>query len=823
MKHALFFSLILLIASGLYASTTPAAQEIYFSFEITAKSELQQLTRIVSIDNVRGNTVYAYANPEELNELEALGYEIIKLPHPGSLYEPRMAQTIGEARQWDYYPTYDQYLTMMYQFATDYPTLCRIEDAGNSVDGRKLLFAVISDNISIEEDEPEFMYTATMHGDETTGYVLMLRLIDYLLSGYGFDPEVTEMVNEIEIWINPLANPDGTYAGGNNTVYGATRYNANWVDLNRNFPDPEDGPHPDGHAWQPETIIMMDIAEANSFIHSANFHGGAEVVNYPWDTWAVLHADDDWYIDISRAYADTVHLYAPAGYMTYLNNGITNGYAWYTISGGRQDYMNWFQACREVTLEISNTKLLPESQLDAHWTYNKRSMIKYIQNVYYGIRGIVTDSLGNPLYAMITVVDHDFDNSEVFTDPDLGNYHRMLSPGVYDITVSSYGFIPQTITNITVVDTGATRVDVELQEAQTIDITGTVRDGDTSAPIGNAIVEIMDSVHTPVQTDFSGAYAIYNVVEGTYTFKVSADGYSTLTEDITVTEDNHIIDFDLFAPYLFWDFEQNDGGFTSNDPSGWQWGEPSAGGITAYSGIKVWATNLSGFYVDNAHWYLDSPAIQLGNNPMLEFYHLYNFEAGTTMWDGGNVSISTNGGSSFGLLTPVGGYDGNISALGEQGYGGTRDEWTLAQFSLESYKNQEIVLRWHFASDYSVHDYYGWYIDDVAIIELVGVNDPPHENELILQQNFPNPFRGFTTITFSMSENLKDPILKIYNLKGQLVKSLTSFPNPSLGMIEAVWDGKDEKGKEVSAGLYFYQIQSKNYSSEIKKMIYLQK
>ena len=830
MKRTVIFILILLLASSLFADNTPAAQniedvrEIYFSFEISAKSELEQLTRIVSIDNVKGNIVYAYAIPEELVELRNLGYKIKHIPLSGSPKDLTMATTIAEMANWDRYPTYSVYIDMMYQFASDYPTICRLENLGYSIEGREILSVIISDNVEVEEDEPEFFYTAQMHGDEIVTYIMMLRLIDYLLSNYGTDAEVTEMVNEIEIWINPLSNPDGTYHGGNNTVSGAQRRNANNVDLNRNFPDPEDGPHPDGNAWQTETIIMMDLADSHSFIHSANLHSGAEVVNYPWDTWAILHADDDWYYDISRAYADTVHLYSPSSYMNMLNNGITNGYAWYTINGGRQDYMNYFQACREVTLELSDDKLLSSNLLPAHWTYNKRSMIKYIQNVYYGIRGVVTDTLGNPLDAMITVVDHDFDNSEVFTDPDVGDYYRMLLPGVYDITVSAYGFLPQTISSITVLDTGATRVDLELQETETIDITGVVRDGDTNAPIGNATVEILDSVHAPVQTDFTGSYAIYNVMEGTYTFKVSAAGYSSLTEEITVTEDNHVINFELFAPYLFWDFESDDGDFTSNNPSGWQWGEPSAGDITAYSGIKVWATNLSGFYVDNAHWYLDSPLIQLGNNPMLEFYHLHNFEGSSTLWDGGNVSISTNGGSSFSLLTPVGGYDGNISALSQQGYGGTRTEWTLAQFSLAPYANQEIVLRWHFASDNSQHNYYGWYVDDVAIIELAGIDNPAQGNELTLHQNFPNPFRGSTTISFNSTTNSHElSQIKIYNVKGQLVKEINSFPNPSLGMIEAVWDGEDMDGNSVTSGVYFYQIQTKNYSSEIKKMIYLQK
>ncbi len=824
MKRTVIFTLIFLIASSLYA--TPGIQnnedvrEIYFSFEIIAKSELEQLTRIVSIDNVKGNTVYAYANPKQLEQIFQMGYDVEIIPKTDfSAKDWTMAYAIAEMANWDRYPTYGVYVDMMYQFATDYPDICMIEEVGTSQNDRQILFVKISDNVDVEENEPEFMYTAQMHGDEIVTYIMMLRLIDYLLTNYGSDAEITQLVNNAEIWINPLANPDGTYHGGNNTVAGAQRCLANGVDPNRNFPDPEDGPHPDGHPWAPETIIMMDLADSHSFVHSANFHSGAEVVNYPWDTWPRLHADDDWYQVISHEYADTVHDNAPSSYMDGFNNGITNGYAWYTIAGGRQDYMNYFQGCREVTIELSNVKMLDADQLPAHWNYNKQSFLNYIDNVFYGIRGIVTDTTGAPIEAMITVVDHDFDNSEVFTDPDVGDYYRMLLPGVYDITVSAYGFIPQTISNITVVDTGATRVDVELQEALTIDITGTVRDGDTNVPIGNATVEIMDSVHDPVQTDFTGFYAIDNVMEGTYTFKVSADSYSTLSEDITVTQLNNVINFNLYQPYLFWDFEQNDGGFTSNDSSGWQWGEPSAGDITAYSGIKVWATNLSGFYVDNAHWYLDSPAIQLGNNPMLEFYHLHYFEAGSTMWDGGNVSISTNGGSSFGLLTPVSGYDGNISALSQQGYGGTRTEWTLAQFSLGPYANQEIVLRWHFGSDYSQHNYYGWYVDDVAIIELAGVDDPAHGNELILHQNFPNPFSGSTTITFSMSKNLKDPILKIYNLKGQLV-SQTSLEGQETSL---TWNGKDMDEKPVTSGVYFYQIKSKNYSSEIKKMIYLQK
>jgi len=440
------------------------AGETYFRFEIKSRDELSKLTKVVSIDNVKGNAVYAYANETELKAFESLGYQYTVLPHPGTLIIPEMAATGEAMRAWDYYPTYDAYISMMNQFAANFPNLCTIVNIGSSVQGRQLLFAKISDNVTAEEDEPEVMFTSSMHGDETTGYILMLRLIDYLLNNYGADTLATRLVNECEIWINPLANPDGTYHGGNSSVSGATRYNANSVDLNRNYPDPQDGDHPDGHSWQAETVAMMNFADAHSFVISANFHGGAEVVNYPWDTWSTLHADNQWYIDISRAYADTVHAYAVPGYMTDLNNGITNGFVWYEVNGGRQDYMNWWHGCREVTIEISGTKLPPGNQLPAYWNYNWVSFLNWFENALYGIRGVVTDaSNGNPIFAKIKALGHDIDHAEVYTDPEVGDYHRMIRAGTYNLELSASGYFTDTVSSVSASNNNVTRVDIALQ------------------------------------------------------------------------------------------------------------------------------------------------------------------------------------------------------------------------------------------------------------------------------------------------------------------------------------------------------------------------
>jgi len=85
-------------------------------------------------------------------------------------------------------------------------------------------------------------------------------------------------------------------------------------------------------------------------------------------------------------------------------------------------------------------------------------------------------------------------------------------------------------------------------------------------------------------------------------------------------------------------------------------------------------------------------------------------------------------------------------------------------------------------------------------------------------RNYPNPFRGNTTISFG----LKDPSpvqVDIYNLKGQHVRSLMNEAKAP-GNYEVNWDGKDKHGQVAADGIYFFKIQAGTFSSR-KKMILL--
>ncbi len=474
MRYLIVFFLLFL-SDFLSAQSNPDAdslfaqrQEAYISVSFQSVKELPELLKLLYVDEIRDHEVIAYVNRKQFEDLAQTGRTYKLLVPPSMQGEvPRMKnyKQIRESNDWDYYPTYDAYLAMMENFEDEYPDLCSIHTIGILPSGRKLLAARINPDPEAG-GKPEFLYTAPIHGDELVGYILNLRLIDYLLSNYGTNPRVTNLVNNIDIWINPLANPDGTYKGGNNTVWGSTRTNANGVDLNRNYPDPEDGTNPDGNPHQPETLAFMEFAEDRNFVMSANHHSGAEVINYPWDTWSRLHADDDWWVLVSREYADTAQYFSPPGYLTDLNNGITNGYQWYSISGGRQDYMNYFHNCREVTSELSTVKKLPTNQLPAHWEYNYRSLLNYLEQSLFGIRGVITDSVtGNPIVAKVEIPNHDIDFSFVYSSLPAGNYHRPLKEGVYNLNVSAPGYKPKTIQSVQVTDRQTTVVDIEMVPA----------------------------------------------------------------------------------------------------------------------------------------------------------------------------------------------------------------------------------------------------------------------------------------------------------------------------------------------------------------------
>ncbi|MFO7756805.1 MAG: M14 family zinc carboxypeptidase [Bacteroidales bacterium] len=415
------------------------------SFSYPGYESLSAISRLVPVSAVKEGRVYCVLSAQDIEVFQSLQLQYKVIPREDSK-SVESASSVEEAMNWDLYPSYGQYDSIMHKLAYEYPFICRVDTIGHSVEGRLILALKISDNVHEDEDEPEVFYSSNIHGDELQGMVLMLQLAEHLLVNADKGGLEQALVDSLEIWINPLANPDGTYHGGDTITY-PTRANVNGTDLNRNFPDPlNPSITPDV-----ENVEMINFMRSRNFVLSANFHSGFEVVNFPWDRWlSKVPADSLWFYNISRRYADTVHNHSAETYMDSYNDGVVRGAVWYRIEGGRQDFVTYELQGREVTIELDNTKQTPAAQLPLLWEYNYRSFLGYLENAFYGIHGRVVDNItGEPLMAKIFIEGHDKDSSHIYSDPETGSFTRMLSPGTWNLTITAGDYAPEHVSDIT--------------------------------------------------------------------------------------------------------------------------------------------------------------------------------------------------------------------------------------------------------------------------------------------------------------------------------------------------------------------------------------
>lgn len=464
-------------------------------------------------------------SPKDAERLQTAGLTVEPIPNTGLRAHRAYGPGSGAPNAW---PTYEQFVARMQGIANTYPSIVRMFSIGQSVQGRALWVLKISDNPDQEEDEPEFRYLANMHGDETVGIEMTIRLAELLTSGYGSDPRLTTLVDEAEIWLLPIYNPDGYVAG--------SRYNAHGVDLNRDYPDRFTDPMDDPTGREPETQAAMVWGHGHRFVMGANYHGGALVVNFPWDAVAPPGApvvpdyapDDAVFYDFSVGYAVRNPMIWNGGFPS----GVTRGWEWYQIWGGLQDWAYHWGSEHHVTIEVSSNKMPPYEQMDTYWDANREAMLWWMERILRGARGRVTDAAtGAPLDATIDVAQI---GKPVRTDPEVGDYHRLLLPGSYTLTASAYCYLSASA-SVAVPADGVVWQDFALAPAPAWTVRGTVTEAGTGRPLA-ATVTFLDTPVT-VETDPATGHYEAGLCEGVYTMRVSAPQHRPQERVITVTGD----------------------------------------------------------------------------------------------------------------------------------------------------------------------------------------------------------------------------------------------------------------------------------------------
>ena len=667
---------ILLIALLLISTVLAFSYPVHIT-SWNIESDVKILNSLhISVDSVNRNTgtIIVYVrDDDEFNTLLKNGFQAEKLPDLARQNALELQKIDSLKHTKDSYYTITQYQQFMIDTANQYSNICSLIQAGSSVQNRPIYFIKITDNPNIEEAEPEFKYISSIHGDEVVGYDMCIRLIQLLTTQYGIDPRITNLVDNTEIWICPMMNPDGYVLG--------QRYNANGIDLNRNFPMPTGVQHPDGNQWAPENIAIMDFSNEHNFVLSANFHGGSLVANYPWDYTYALTPDNDLFIQAALTYTSHNSSMYNSSEFPY---GITNGASWYVITGSMQDWNYGFTDDKEITMEISTNKWPPASQLPNFWSLNEESMLSYMEFVHRGISGLVTSTTGQPLDAVITVQGND---KSVHTDPDVGDYHRLLLPGNYTITASAYGYIPQTA-QITVPATGATEYNFILNPATTVDLMGQIRDAEGYG-IPNLTVTLNTDPPRTSTADANGSFVFTQIPEGYYHIKFNNANTTLYETDFLLTTENNNCVFNYTEPLsLFYDNCESLSNWTPSGP----WG------VVTYQGQTAITDSPTGNYGNNVTRTLQlTNPISLQNiiNPTLSFKTIYALESG---YDFVYVQASNNASNWIDLDSLT----------------GSLSSWTTLSYSLSQFAGQNIYIRFKLTSDYGVNAD-GIYIDDINV------------------------------------------------------------------------------------------------------------
>ena len=349
----------------------------------------------------------------------------------------------------------------MQKWEADHPQVAKLYDLGPSLnDNHRILAIKISDNVNMNEAEPGYIQTATLHHDELLGYLLSLHMIDTLLSSYGADERITQLVDYTELWFCPLMNPDYTYYSTDDTIDIAPHWVVPNFDLNRNWPCAcMHGNHKYYGlytSWRPEVAAVLKLHEMVRFNLHIDMHSGTEAVIWPYGGIIDTVCDEGWYIWAAKRYVAQTHEdCGNNGYMTSCGgDGVGHCYTeLYECHGTRIDYCTRYAQVKGFQLETSVRKLLDESELEKHWIWSKEALFQYYELLYTGIQGVVSDaSSKEPIsYVNIIAEDHDYDSADVHTD-SAGFYLRFIEKGTYSLIFSHPDYYPKTIDSIIIND-----------------------------------------------------------------------------------------------------------------------------------------------------------------------------------------------------------------------------------------------------------------------------------------------------------------------------------------------------------------------------------
>lgn len=320
--------------------------------------------------------------PQKFNSVIASGlpYEIVS-----ENIEDLKDQVRGQ------YHSYDQVVTLMRNYASTYSTICKLDSIGQSYQGRWIYALKISDNPSYEDpDEPGILFDALHHSREWATIEVVLFYADTLCRGYNNDPVLTSLINDNEIWLIPIVNPDGyVYDYPGQEWWRKTRKpfgGSTGTDPNRNYggcfmgdpfgdwgaipPDASMSHYPSEETfcgaysgWSEEISAMVNFHKTHEINANITYHSYAQEILWPWGhTSAVLPPDNTAIVNIANQMASRIQKVNGGNYVAssslYPTSGSTDDFVY-----GYHYFIHGFP-CFSYTIEVGTAFYQNVNNLD---------------------------------------------------------------------------------------------------------------------------------------------------------------------------------------------------------------------------------------------------------------------------------------------------------------------------------------------------------------------------------------------------------------------------------------------------------------------------
>ena len=271
------------------------------------------------------------------------------------------------------YHTYAEIVTEMQALQDEYPMIARVSILGQSIEQRNILAIKISDNVATDEEEPELLFVGGHHAREWISVDVPFLLAKYLLKNYATDNRIKNLVDNGEIWIVPMLNPDGhQYTVTTDRLWRKNRRNngdgSYGVDLNRNYGYQWGGPGSSGDTYsetyrgteafsEPETQILRELMASHHFKSMISYHSFSQLVLYPWGYTSAAAPDKALMQQMANTIASDILAVHGKRYTAEQSATL------YLASGDATDWLYGTTTVPSFTIELRPTSSNPGFQL----------------------------------------------------------------------------------------------------------------------------------------------------------------------------------------------------------------------------------------------------------------------------------------------------------------------------------------------------------------------------------------------------------------------------------------------------------------------------